>query len=161
MLPYFTFSFRIMNLKVCLCVVLVVVLSNVVYARGMCSQIWNSYSDIKTLLGGSILLLEPFKVLLHALCSHWFFTFCSYFIQQFSLLLFHLSLPHAAFYFSSCSMIISFTPLLDLTILGCSLIEGCHFHALCTLHYFRPCSLLPWVPKGIICTVWMPLVGIR
>ena len=41
-----------------------------------------------------------------------------------------------------------------------SLLPDYQFHAPCSRHYFRPCSLLPWVLKGILPTSWLPLMGV-
>ena len=74
---------------------------------------------------------------------------CSFFISLFSLPpLFFLLLPSD---FLCCLLLFTIVscPLLPFQFL-CSLLSDYQFHAPCSIHYFMPCSLLPWVSKRIL-----------
>ncbi len=43
----------------------------------------------------------------------------------------------------------------------CSLLSDNVFLAPCSLPYFRPCSLLPWVSRAILPAPWLPLTGVH
>ncbi len=43
----------------------------------------------------------------------------------------------------------------------CSMLPDYVFLAPCSLPYFRPCSLLPWVSRAILPAPWLPLTGVQ
>ncbi len=82
----------------------------------------------------------------------------------FSLLLFHLSLLPAPFKF----FLLLLAPFPNFLLLPapfsnflCSLLPNYVFLGPCSLPYFRPCSLLPWVSRVILPAPWLPLTGVH
>ncbi len=130
----------------------------------------NQQTDTTTeaLLGGvyapcSLRHLTPFSLLPSILRRSLLFSnnHCSFFIFLCSLLLFN---------FSSCSLIISLAPCSISQFLllpapfskfSCSLLPDYVFLAPCSLPYYRPCSLLPWVSRAILPAPWLPLTGVH
>ena len=85
-------------------------------------------------------------------CSLPFTNFhCSFFISLCSPLHFNLS---------SFSLINSLAPC-SISLFCCSQLPFPSFCAPCSLPYFRPCSLVPWVSRVILPATWLPLMGVQ
>ena len=115
---------------------------------------------------GGFMLPAPFDILPRSPCSLPFFGAHSFF-YQFSLLISPLFAPCS---FLICSLapwlfLLLLAPfpsffccsLLPFTIFCCSLLPGYVFLAPCSLPYFEPCSLLPWVSRSILPAPWYTL----
>ncbi len=139
------------------------------------SHMWLCFQNViqvtpvtEALLGGvhapcSLRYFTPFSLLPSILWRSLLFAHfhCSFFIS--------LCIP-LLFNFSSCSLIISLAPcsIFNFLLLPasfskflCSLLPDYVSLASCSLPYFRPCSLLPWVSRAILPAPWLPLTGVQ